>query len=245
MRLTDFEIKTIAESFHKYFKNGNIYLFGSRVDDTQKGGDIDLYIDTKDKDDLLKKKLKMLRDIKAIIGEQKIDVVISSDKERAIEKEALHKGVKLDIKKIKQDKIIKECEKHVQRLHYAKDELIRLFPLTQTSYLKLSQNDIQAIDQFIYRFSKLQDTMGEKLIKLVFSLYEENTEKYAFIDILNRLEKAEILTTQDWQELRDIRNELSHNYEDNPMESAIILNKVFEKEAVLESMYQNIKNVLK
>ncbi len=100
------------------------------------------------------------------------------------------------------------------------------------------------MDQFIYRFSKLQDTIGEKLIKIVFSLYEENIEKFTFIDILNRLEKADILTAQEWTELRDIRNELSHNYEDEPMESAIVLNKVYEKEEVLESIYKNIKNVL-
>ena len=244
MRLTEFEIKSIIESFWKYFKTGDIYLFGSRVDDTQKGGDIDLYIDTQDSDDLFEKKLQMIRDIKSKIGEQKIDVVISSDKERAIEEEALKKGVKLDMKKLKQDKIIKECEKHLQRLKYAKSKLKDIFPLTGQSYQDLSQEDIQVIDQFIYRFSKLQDTIGEKLIKIVFSLYEENIEKFTFIDILNRLEKADILTTQSWRELRDIRNELSHNYEDEPLQSSIVLNKVYEKEELLESIYQNIKNIL-
>jgi predicted nucleotidyltransferase len=244
VRLTEFEIKSIIESFRNYFETGDIYLFGSRVDDAQKGGDIDLYIDTQDSDGLFEKKLQMLRDIKVKIGEQKIDVVISSDKERAIEEEALKKGVKLDMKKLKQEKVINECEKHLQRLKYAKSELEDIFPLTQKSYQNLSQEDIQAIDQFIYRFSKLQDTIGEKLIKIVFSLYEENIEKFTFIDILNRLEKAEILTTQAWKELRDIRNELSHHYEDESLESSIVLNKVYEKEEFLESIYQNIKNTL-
>jgi uncharacterized protein with HEPN domain len=72
-------------------------------------------------------------------------------------------------------------------------------------------------------------------------LYEENVEKFTFVDILNRLEKAEILTAQTWKELRDIRNELSHNYEDDPMENTIILNKVYEKEEALELIYKNIK----
>jgi hypothetical protein len=244
VRLTEFEIKSIIESFNVHFKTGDIYLFGSRIDDAQKGGDIDLYIDTKDSNNLFEKKLSLLGDIKAKIGDQKIDIVISEDKERAIEKEALAKGIKLDIKKLKQAKIINECEKHLQRLRYAKSELKNIFPLTEQGYQNLSQEDIQAIDQFIYRFSKLQDTIGEKLIKIVFSLYEENIEKFTFIDILNRLEKAEILTAREWKELRDIRNELSHNYEDEPMESTIVLNKVYQKEEVLESIYQNIKNVL-
>ena len=129
-------------------------------------------------------------------------------------------------------------------MQYAKEKLSRLFPLTQQDYGNLSPEDIQAIDQFIYRFSKLQDTIGEKLIKIVFSLYEENVEKFTFVDILNRLEKAEILTAQTWKELRDIRNELSHNYEDDPMENTIILNKVYEKEEALELIYKNIKERL-
>ena len=84
MRLTEFEIKSILESFHLYFKTGDIYLFGSRVDDTKKGGDIDLYIDTQDIDNLFEKKLKMLSNIKSKIGEQKIDLIISKDKNRVI-----------------------------------------------------------------------------------------------------------------------------------------------------------------
>lgn len=108
----------------------------------------------------------------------------------------------------------------------------------------MDEETIQAVDQFIYRFSKLQDTVGEKLIKSVFSLYEENVEKFTFIDILNRLEKVEILNVKDWRELRDIRNELSHNYDDDPLDSSIILNKLYQKVEALESVYQKIKDVL-
>lgn len=64
MRLPEFEIKSILGSFNRYFSTGSIYLFGSRVDDSLKGGDIDLYIDTPDTDKLFEKKLNMLRDIK-------------------------------------------------------------------------------------------------------------------------------------------------------------------------------------
>lgn len=45
MRLTNIEIESIKRTFLEVFKCGEIYLFGSRVDDTKKGGDIDLYID--------------------------------------------------------------------------------------------------------------------------------------------------------------------------------------------------------
>ena len=44
MRLTPFEQNSIKKTFSETFKSGKIYLFGSRTDDTQRGGDIDLYI---------------------------------------------------------------------------------------------------------------------------------------------------------------------------------------------------------
>ena len=95
MRLKQKEIEAIISTFQEIFKNGNIYLFGSRVDDNLKGGDIDLYIDTDDKDNLFEKKIDFLVSLKRKIGEQKIDVVISKDKNRAIEQEALKKGIRL------------------------------------------------------------------------------------------------------------------------------------------------------
>lgn len=95
MRLQDYERQAIKESFKTVFKEGQIYLFGSRVDDRLKGGDIDLYLDPQIAENLKEKKLKFLVEIKSRIGDQKIDVIISSDKSRIIEQEALKKGIVL------------------------------------------------------------------------------------------------------------------------------------------------------
>ena len=46
MRLSEYELEAIKISFKKHFKSGEVYLFGSRLDDMKKGGDIDLYIKT-------------------------------------------------------------------------------------------------------------------------------------------------------------------------------------------------------
>ncbi len=47
-------------------------------------------------------------------------------------------------------------------------------------------------------------------------------------DILNRLEKIGILEKAEiWQQLRDVRNEIAHQYDDIPEESAEALNHVF------------------
>ena len=44
MRLKDFEIRAIKEAVRSMDSKAKVYLFGSRVDDTKKGGDIDLLI---------------------------------------------------------------------------------------------------------------------------------------------------------------------------------------------------------
>ena len=98
MRLTQKEQKAIKETFLEIFPTGDIYLFGSRVDDTKRGGDIDLYIVLEKKlalSALFNNKIDFLVELKGKIGEQKIDVLISKDKNRLIEQEALKKGIKL------------------------------------------------------------------------------------------------------------------------------------------------------
>jgi len=99
MRLTPKEIKAIKDSFFTIFSNkGSIYLFGSRVDDTKRGGDIDLYINLEERlsySATFNKKIDFLVELKDKIGEQKIDVLISKDKNRSIEQEALKYGIKL------------------------------------------------------------------------------------------------------------------------------------------------------
>jgi len=97
VRLENYEIEAIKKCFKEIFKEGELYIFGSRIDDNKRGGDIDLYIIPKEKiiySELFDKKIEFLGKLQEKIGEQKIDVIISKDKNRPIEKEAL-KGIRL------------------------------------------------------------------------------------------------------------------------------------------------------
>ena len=80
MRLTEFEkISIIDEAIKCYDENVSVILFGSRVNDSKKGGDIDLLIIPSiypDDSILFDKKIKFLESLKDRIGDQKIDVVI-------------------------------------------------------------------------------------------------------------------------------------------------------------------------
>ena len=68
-------------------------------------------------------------------------------------------------------------------------------------------------DQLIYRFSKLQDSMGSCLFKQLLEALEEDISGLPFIDILNKMEKLSLLDhAKDWITLRQTRNTISHEY---------------------------------
>ena len=95
MRLTSKQHKAIKKYFIEIFKEGEIYLFGSRVDDNRKGGDIDLYLRLKERKNLVVKKLDFLVKLKREIGLQKIDVVFDKNLNRAIDRVAMNEGILL------------------------------------------------------------------------------------------------------------------------------------------------------
>jgi len=95
MRLTEFEINAIKQSACKVFgAKAQVFLFGSRTDDSKKGGDIDLYIRTEAGNDF-NHKIKFLVTLEQKMGEQKVDVVFAEDESRAIEQQAITNGILL------------------------------------------------------------------------------------------------------------------------------------------------------
>jgi len=79
MRITDYQLSCIrTESLRFFGRSARVWLFGSRVDDHQKGGDIDLYIEPaiQDAAAIVDAKLHFLSEVHRQLGEQKIDVVL-------------------------------------------------------------------------------------------------------------------------------------------------------------------------
>jgi len=74
MRLYQEQIKVLKDKLKTISSTAKLYLFGSRVDDTKKGGDIDLLVVSKE---MTKKDLRYLRiEFFKHFGEQKIDIVL-------------------------------------------------------------------------------------------------------------------------------------------------------------------------
>jgi predicted nucleotidyltransferase len=101
MRLTEAQVKAIQDNFFVSFMEGDkIWLFGSRVDDSKKGGDIDLYIETNYNDLFIvtRKEIEFIANLKKIIGDQKIDIVINilpRNQQLPIYNEARNTGIQL------------------------------------------------------------------------------------------------------------------------------------------------------
>jgi uncharacterized protein len=96
MRLSKKEIEVIISALKRIDDKAEIYLFGSRAKDENKGGDIDLLIlsEKMNFDDKLKFKKYLFDEM----DEQKIDVIISSKKQLskdAFKNMAYKEGIKL------------------------------------------------------------------------------------------------------------------------------------------------------
>lgn len=96
MRLDENIKKLIINYSQEYFSDFKIYLFGSRVDDSKKGGDIDLFIDSKTEISL-KNQMLFLKKLYKNATQRKIDLVVKSPSKQdmPIFKTALENGIEL------------------------------------------------------------------------------------------------------------------------------------------------------
>jgi predicted nucleotidyltransferase len=93
MRLSVKEKNAIIESVIRLDPDAMIYLFGSRVDDMKKGGDIDILIFSNQL--TFKDKLKIKAFLFERIEEQKIDLVIAGDCKDSFVRMVMEHGIRL------------------------------------------------------------------------------------------------------------------------------------------------------
>jgi predicted nucleotidyltransferase len=81
MRLTPEQVAIIRSAAAEVFgSDARVWLFGSRVDDAKRGGDIDLLIETRDRlapDELVRRRTRYAARLYRGLGEQRIDMVIT------------------------------------------------------------------------------------------------------------------------------------------------------------------------
>jgi hypothetical protein len=110
------------------------------------------------------------------------------------------------------------CQGHADALQDALQD-IHARAMDVDDYTTLSKQDRRLLDQFAYRYTRLQDDMGVKLMPAVLKALGEDVALMSAIDRFARLEQLGWLASaDDWQTLRQIRNQFTHDYPDNPTE---------------------------
>lgn len=101
MRLTQQEIQIIKSSVREVMgEQASVWLFGSRVDDTKRGGDIDLFVEANLSNPLsrVRKKSQLWAKLQHRLGEQRIDIILAAAKpeeQLVIEQAARKSGIRL------------------------------------------------------------------------------------------------------------------------------------------------------
>ena len=138
------------------------------------------------------------------------------------------------------------CALHLKRMEFAKSKVAAFIPLNRNNYYELDDETIGFLDQYIFRFSKLQDVMGSRLFPQTLEALAEPFVDQAFIDMLNRLEKLGILvSSSSWVQLRKVRNDISHEYPASLIERIEGINFLFDQLDVLRMIIEKCREILK
>lgn len=131
----------------------------------------------------------------------------------------------------------RECGRHVHHMFRALSDLRSLWPFTAERYAALTDEQVRSVDQFILRFTKLQDAIGARFLPALLQYLEEPYDDRPMLDKLNRLEKLGFIeSAQKWQQIRDIRNKFAHDYPDDMEKNAEHLNLACETALDLHDM---------
>ena len=108
-------------------------------------------------------------------------------------------------------------------------------------------SNVRIVNSFLFNYSKIQDKIGSKLLKRVLFVQKElDSDDVPMRDILNILEKLRIVdSVLEWDRLREIRNNLSHEYPFSIQERVENINLALEGYLILKKIYFNLKGFCK
>jgi len=134
-----------------------------------------------------------------------------------------------------------ECALHVTILEEALSDAKAWMPSLDGTAIE--KETLRVLDQIAYRFGKLQDSMGEKVLPLILELAEETIPAHAtFAEKLNRLERiGAIPAAAEWKKFRAVRNALAHEYPDDPELRVSAINRFLEGATDLIGLYQFVE----
>ncbi len=139
----------------------------------------------------------------------------------------------------------RQCERHLHHLQHAVAAITPSLPMTATAVSAMDDEMVQDWDQFILRFTKLQDAMGTRLYPGLLAYLQEPFEDRPMLDKLHRLEKLTFLGSVDeWNKLRAIRNHFAHDYPEDDALKAAYLNEAVEVVSIFKTLLARVEPVV-
>ena len=137
------------------------------------------------------------------------------------------------------------CDIHSERINKALRHIHHIIPIKADILGELQDEEISFLDQITYCFAALQDTVGNKIFPLILELLEEDVTHASFIDKLNKLERiGAISSTEYWKEIRNIRNEITHEYPDQEEYGGKALTKCIDSAKTLTEYWHFLKKFI-
>lgn len=146
------------------------------------------------------------------------------------------------------EKRFEKLEKNYKALKEYKfliDELLQTKNIyDQFIFNTLVPKERAILDAYLKRFSSVQDFLGAKIFPLLLEISGINSSKMS--EVLYHIEKEEIIDSLDeWIELREIRNELEHDYPEELQEALNDLKFCIDSFEKIEKYYCNSLNFAK
>lgn len=135
--------------------------------------------------------------------------------------------------------IMKKLE-HLQRMRvylaYSTDQARLLIPID--SWENLTPDNHETLAAFRLRFSEYQEHLGKAMRAIAI---EEEQRTDPFTAVLLYMEKLGIIeSAQSWKELRELRNAINHEYEENPQRLAIFFMELVQATPMLMDWHQRL-----
>lgn len=112
------------------------------------------------------------------------------------------------------------------------------FTLARASKLADSVEEAERVEAFVSRFGRLQDMMGDKLLPVYLDALGERVGPA--IDNLDRAEKLGLIpSSDDWLAMRKLRNQMVHEYIEDPATLADALQSGHEFVPTLSAVVEN------
>lgn len=134
--------------------------------------------------------------------------------------------------------VLWEADRHLATLTEALAEW-NVSPAITWQALESDRSRVRVVDQLLFRFIKLQDTVGERLVPVTLAGLREPFEDWSMRDRLNRLEKLGYLDVDNWLAWRGVRNRLAHEYPDQPEVRIATLMAAIDAAGGLGELYRN------